>query len=83
MKRYVIGLAALMLCTTAPAAAQGIPVYDGTSYLKLLEQAKTAASQLNKLQETYNQAVKAYDAANGITNVNDISSILNSSQSRN
>ena len=83
MKRYVIGLAALMLCTTAPAAAQGIPVYDGTSYLKLLEQAKTAASQLNKLQETYNQAVKAYDAANGITNVNDIGSILNSSQSRN
>jgi len=83
MKRYVIGLAALMLCTTAPAAAQGIPVYDGTSYLKLLEQAKTAASQLNKLQETYNQAVKAYDAANGITNVNDIGSILNSPQSRN
>jgi len=83
MKRYVIGLAALMLCTTAPAAAQGIPVYDGTSYLKLLEQAKTAASQLNKLQETYNQAVKAYDAANGITNVNDIGSVLNSSQSRN
>jgi type IV secretion system protein VirB5 len=79
----VIGLAALMLCTTAPAAAQGIPVYDGTSYLKLLEQAKTAASQLNKLQETYNQAVKAYDAANGITNVNDIGSVLNTTQNRN
>jgi type IV secretion system protein VirB5 len=84
MKRYVIGLAALMLCTTAPAGAQGgIPVYDNTSYLKLIEQVKTAASQLNKLQETYNQAVKAYDAANGITNVNDIGSILNSPQSRN
>ncbi|GGE97623.1 hypothetical protein GCM10011404_33490 [Sphingomonas prati] len=83
MTRYALPLAALMLCTTAPAAAQGIPVYDSTSFLKLVEQAKTAASQLSKLQETYNQAVKAYDAANGITNVNDIGSILNSPQSRN
>lgn len=83
MTRYALPLAALMFCTTAPAAAQGIPVHDSTSLLKLVEQAKTAASQLQKLQETYNQAVKAYDAANGITNVNDIGSILNSPQSRN
>lgn len=83
MKRYALPLAALMLFTTAPAAAQGIPVYDSTSFLKLVEQARTAASQLQKLQDTYNQAVKAYDAANGITNVNDIGSILNTPQARN
>jgi type IV secretion system protein VirB5 len=83
MKRYAIPFAAFMLCTTAPAAAQGIAVYDNTSFLKMVEQARTAASQLQQLQETYNQAVKAYDAANGITNVNSLASALNSPQSRN
>lgn len=83
MKRFALPFAALMLCTAAPVAAQGIPVYDATSFLKLVEQARTAASQLQQLQNTYNQAVKAYNAVNGITNVNDIASILNTPEARN
>ncbi|NIJ09357.1 type IV secretion system protein VirB5 [Sphingomonas vulcanisoli] len=72
----------LAIVGAMPASAQGIAVHDNAALLKLIDQVKTAGSQLQALEKTYNQAVDAYNNAHGLTNANGVANILNSDASR-
>lgn len=68
MKKYLLFVVP-MLAFTTPAAAQ-MAVFDVKSYAEIAKQLKTA-------QDTYNQAVQTYQQVSGITQIKDVSSLLN------
>ena len=75
--------AATTLWLATPAAAQGIPVYDGQSYLQLVAQLANAGKQLTQLEQTYSQLQSTYNSFSKITNVASVASLLNNSAVRN
>ena len=73
---------------SGPAAAQ-LAVFDPSVFARQFEQltemkkqVETLTSQLKVAQEQLGQAKQLYDSFNKLTNVNDIASLLNSSEFR-
>ncbi|MDN7664043.1 P-type DNA transfer protein VirB5 [Burkholderia cenocepacia] len=57
MKRLVITAALLAALTSGSAFAQGIPVYDNTSFLQLVQSFQQAQATYQQLQQTYNSTI--------------------------
>jgi type IV secretion system protein VirB5 len=76
-------IVATTLCLATSAAAQGIPVYDGQSYLQLVAQLTNAGKQLTQLEQTYSQLQSTYNSFSKITSVAGVASLLNNSAVRN
>ncbi|WP_454887803.1 type IV secretion system protein [Sphingomonas oryzagri] len=81
--RFRVAIAATTLWLATPASAQGIPVYDGQSYLQLVAQLTNAGKQLTQLEQTYSQLQSTYNSFSKITNVASVASLLNNSAVRN
>jgi len=81
--RFRAAIAASTLWLAAPASAQGIPVYDGQSYLQLIAQLANAGKQLTQLEQTYSQLQSTYNSFSKITNIAGVAGLLNNSAVRN
>jgi len=81
--RFRAAIAAATLWLATPASAQGIPVYDGQSYLQLIAQLANAGKQLTQLEQTYSQLQSTYNSFSKITNVAGVVSLLNNGAVRN
>jgi len=81
--RFRAAIAVSTLWLAAPASAQGIPVYDGQSYLQLIAQLANAGKQLTQLEQTYSQLQSTYNSFSKITNIAGVASLLNNSAVRN
>lgn len=74
-----------LLCTVlsvgcgSAAFAQGVPVIDATN---LANQKTQFAQEIAQLIKEYEQAIALYDSINGITNMDDIASLLNDADVR-
>lgn len=89
-RRWTVAIATTALWVGAPVEAQGIPVFDGTSYAQILTQVSTAAKQLTQLQQTYTQLQTTYNTLQStynsfskITNAAGVAAALNQSAVRN
>jgi len=74
-KPIAVLAAAAALWAGSPARAQ-IVVYDPTSYAKILQQAQTALSQLQQLQQQVAQGQQLLTSLNQISNVNALATSL-------
>ena len=52
-------------CLTVNAEAQGIPVYDNTANIKLIEQYLNSQEQLGVMVDQYEQGIKEFEAMTG------------------
>ncbi|KND60961.1 Minor pilin of type IV secretion complex, VirB5 [Candidatus Burkholderia verschuerenii] len=68
MKRLVITAALLAALTSGSAFAQGIPVYDNTSFLTLVQSFQQAQQTYSQLQTTYNSTVGSRGLSSLINN---------------
>lgn len=72
------GLAfASALSVSMPAMAQGIPVYDSSTFLQTLSTVKNTLSMIEQGKEQISQATDLFNSVNKLTNVNEIASSLN------
>jgi|TARA_A100001391_G_scaffold131334_2_gene90554 type IV secretion system protein VirB5 len=72
------GLAvASALSVPMPAMAQGIPVYDSSTFLQTLSTVKNTLSMIEQGKEQISQATDLFNSVNKLTNVNEIASSLN------
>lgn len=69
-------LAATMAFTTAPAFAQGIPVYDSSTFMQTLSTVKNTLSMIEQGKEQLSEAKALFGAFNKATNVNGIATSL-------
>lgn len=65
------------LTISMPAFAQGIPVYDSSTFLQTLSTVKNTLSMIEQGKEQIAQATDMFDSINKLTNVNQIASSLN------
>ncbi len=74
-----VALAAL----ASPAAAQGIPVFDTTTYLQALQTAKQTLTMVDQGRQQIRQAQQTFESLSKLTNINEIAPQLISPQVRN
>ncbi len=74
-----VALAAL----ASPAAAQGIPVFDMTTYLQALQTAKQTLTMVDQGRQQIRQAQQTFESLSKLTNINEIAPQLISPQVRN
>lgn len=74
-----VALAAL----ASPAAAQGIPVFDTTTYLQALQTAKQTLTMVDQGRQQIQQAQQTFESLSKLTNINEIAPQLISPQIRN
>lgn len=67
----------------SPAAAQGIPVFDTTTYLQALQTARQTLTIVDQGKQQIQQAQQTFDSLSKLTNVNNIAPQLANSQVRN
>lgn len=72
-----------LLTSTAPAAAQGIPVFDTSSYVQALATVKNTLSMIEQGKQQIQTATNTLSSLQKLTNVNEIASNLFNSQVRN
>ncbi|OAN57432.1 type VI secretion protein [Sphingobium sp. GW456-12-10-14-TSB1] len=65
------------LTISMPAFAQGIPVYDSSTFLQTLSTVKNTLSMIEQGKEQIAQATDMFNSINKLTNVNRIASSLN------
>lgn len=65
------------LVIAVPASAQGIPVYDSSTFLQTLSTVKNTLSMIEQGKQQISQATELYNSVNKLTNVNEIASSLN------
>ena len=65
------------LVIAVPASAQGIPVYDSSTFLQTLSTVKNTLSMIEQGKQQISQATELYNSVNKLTNVNQIASSLN------
>lgn len=66
-----------------PASAQGIPVFDSSTYLQALQQVANTATQIQKAEQQIQQAQQTFNSLSKLTNVNQLATNLINSQVRN
>lgn len=69
--------AAAFALSSAPIAAQGIPVIDQASILKEIETIAQLKSQLDRLDQQLQQAQQLYGSLNKLTDMADVAGVLN------
>lgn len=62
---------------SVPASAQGIPVYDSSTFLQTVSTVKNTLSMIEQGKQQISQATELYNSVNKLTNVNQIASSLN------
>ncbi|WP_245304438.1 P-type DNA transfer protein VirB5 [Rhizobium aethiopicum] len=67
----------MLLLSTGPATAQGIPVIDTSAIAKQIESIAQLKSQLDTLNQQLQQAQQLYGSLNKITNMADVANLLN------
>jgi len=65
------------LAISVPAFAQGIPVYDSSTFLQTLSTVKNTLSMIEQGKQQISQATEMFNSVNKLTNVNQIASSLN------
>ena len=65
------------LMIAMPACAQGIPVYDSSTFLQTLSTVKNTLSMIEQGKQQISQATDLFDSVNKLTNVNQIAPSLN------
>lgn len=65
------------LSMAAPAFAQGIPVYDSSTFLQTLSTVKNTLEMIEQGKQQIAQATDMFNSVNKLTNVNQIASSLN------
>ena len=65
------------LAISVPAFAQGIPVYDSSTFLQTLSTVKNTLSMIEQGKQQISQATDKFNSVNKLTNVNQIASSLN------
>lgn len=65
------------LAASVPAYAQGIPVYDSSTFLQTLSTVKNTLAMIEQGKQQISQATDMFDSVNKLTNVNQIASSLN------
>ena len=85
IKRTLMGIAApaAMAAFTAPASAQGIPVFDTTTYLQALQTARQTLTMVEQGRQQVETAANQLQALRKLTNMSEIASTLNLPQVRN
>ena len=85
IKRVLMGIAApaAVVAVTSPAAAQGIPVFDTTTYLQALQTAKQTLTMVAQGKQQIETAANQLQSLQKLTNMSEIASSLNQPQVRN
>lgn len=73
---------AVSVTLSMPAHAQGIPVYDSSTFLQTLSTVKNTLSMIEQGKQQISQATELYNSVNKLTNVNQIASSLNADEVR-
>ena len=68
---------------SSPASAQGIPVFDSSSYLQALATVQHTATMIQQGEQQITQATNTFNSLSKLTNVNNIAPQLLNSQVRN
>lgn len=80
----LMGVAPVAFAVSAsPAAAQGIPVFDTTTYLQALQTARQTLTIVQQGQQQIQQAQQTFNSLSKLTNVNQVATNLINSQVRN
>lgn len=69
--------------STSPAAAQGIPVFDTTTYLQALQTARQTLTMVEQGKQQVETATNQLNSLRKLTNMSEIASTLNLPQVRN
>ena len=85
IKRTLLGLAASVgvIGLAAPIAAQGIPVFDTTTYLQALQTARQTLTIVDQGRQQIQTAANQLQSLQKLTNMSEIASTLNLPQVRN
>ncbi|GAA3275520.1 hypothetical protein GCM10020258_57740 [Sphingomonas yabuuchiae] len=85
IKRTLLGLAASVgvIGLAAPVAAQGIPVFDTTTYLQALQTARQTLTIVDQGRQQIQTAANQLQSLQKLTNMSEIASTLNLPQVRN
>lgn len=84
--KHIIMFAAAPVALAAfasPAAAQGIPVFDTSTYVQALAQVQNTVKMIDQGKQQIQQAQQTFDSLSKLTNVNSIAPQLLQSQVRN
>lgn len=79
----MVAAAPAALAFASPAAAQGIPVFDSSSYLQALATVQHTATMIQQGEQQIQTATNTLNSLQKLTNVNSIASNLLQSQVRN
>lgn len=85
LKRFIIAAAApiALVAFASPAAAQGIPVFDTSTYVQALAQVQNTLKVIEQGKQQIETATNQLQSFQKLTNVNSIASNLLNSQVRN
>ena len=85
IKRTLLGIAApaAIAALPAPASAQGIPVFDTTTYLQALQTARQTLTMVEQGRQQVETAANQLQSLRKLTNMSEIASTLNLPQVRN
>lgn len=85
LKRIIMFASAPITLATfaAPAAAQGIPVFDTTTWAQTLATAQNTIKMIDQGKQQIQQAQQTFESLSKLTNINNIAPQLNSPQVRN
>jgi type IV secretion system protein VirB5 len=85
IKRTLMGIAApaAIAAFASPASAQGIPVFDTTTYLQALQTAKQTLTMVEQGKQQIETAANQLQSLQKLTNMSEIASTLNLLQVRN
>ncbi|MET1756497.1 type IV secretion system protein [Novosphingobium sp. RD2P27] len=77
MKRTIaVAVSALALSVSAPAVAQGIPVYDNAALLKHIQQIQNTMQMIEQGREQIAEAQRLYNDLNKLTDISSIADQL-------
>ena len=79
----MVAAAPLAFAVASPAAAQGIPVFDSSSYLQALATVQHTATMIQQGEQQIQTATNALNSLQKLTNVNSVATSLLQSQIRN
>ena len=83
MRAYQLLITAALAGLPGPSVAQqGVPVFDAGAIAKHVEQIGKLTEQIKTMQAQLTQAKQLYESFNKLTDVNDIASLLSSSEFR-
>ena len=83
MRAYQLLITAALAGLPGPSVAQqGVPVFDAGAIAKHVEQIGKLTEQIKTMQAQLTQAKQLYESFNKLTDVNDVASLLSSSEFR-